>query len=194
MSQDFMTSLIIILVTFIKWILETFSSSSPLVLFDFRACPINHSLSTFSITIHSRHLKMKGIHYDGKFYVLVDTKGDGNCLYHSIVASRKVNITDAGILRKHIYEKVSEWMNTASQEMVVVFKIYGALQDFGLSLQEFINRQRQSAISIVDPHCPLCLWRLINSCKLRPKSWSAPYILKTTTISWEAVFLLKSDN
>lgn len=62
---------------------------------------------------------MKGIRYNGKSYILVDTK-DINCLYHSIVASNKVNITDAGILRKYIYEKVSEWVNTASQEMVMV--------------------------------------------------------------------------
>jgi len=49
-----------------------------------------------------------------------------------------------GILRKYIYEKVSEWVHTASQEMVVVLKIYGALQDFRVSLHEFISRQRQS--------------------------------------------------
>ena len=87
---------------------------------------------------------MKGIRYDGKSFLLVDTNGDGNCLYHSIVASNKVNITDAGVLRNYIYEKGSQWINAASQEMDVVLKIYGALQDMRVTLHEFINRQRQS--------------------------------------------------
>jgi len=137
MSQDFMT-LIVILVTS-----KNAHSRSFLLLrsFFYYTLELVLFISHFQYSLHS---KMKGIRYDGKSYIIVDTNGDGNCFYHSIVASNKVNITDAGILRKYIYEKVSEWVNTASQEMVVVLKIYGALQDIRVTLHEFINRQRQS--------------------------------------------------
>ena len=87
---------------------------------------------------------MKGIRHDGKSFVLIQTKGDGNCLFHSIVASKKVNMTDAMILRSYIFGKIAEWMSTVNPAMEVVLKIYNVLQDDRVSLQDFINRQTQS--------------------------------------------------
>ena len=87
---------------------------------------------------------MKGIRYKGKSFVLIQTKGDGNCLFHSFVASDKINMTDATILRTYIYGKIAEWISTASAAMEVVYKVYQVLQDDRLSLQDFINRQKQS--------------------------------------------------
>jgi len=90
MSQDFMTSLIIILVTAINA-----HSRSFLLLrsFFYYTLELVLFISHFQYSLHS---KMKGIRYDGKSYILVDTNDDGNCLYHSIVASNKVNVTDVG--------------------------------------------------------------------------------------------------
>ena len=52
--------------------------------------------------------KMKGIRHEGKSFLLIQTKGDGNCLFHSLAASDKVNMTDASILRTYIYGKIAE--------------------------------------------------------------------------------------
>ena len=87
---------------------------------------------------------MKGIRHEGKSFVLIQTKGDGNCLFHSLVASDKVNMADATILRTYIYVKIAEWVSTATPAMYVVNNVYQVLQDERVSLREFINRQKQS--------------------------------------------------
>ena len=89
---------------------------------------------------------MKGIRHNGKTFVLIQTKGDGNCLFHSLVASDKVNMTDASILREYIFGNISEWVSasTVTPAMEVVYKVYQVLQDDRVSLQNFINRQKQS--------------------------------------------------
>ena len=87
---------------------------------------------------------MKGIRHEGNSFVLVQTKGDGNCLFHSLVASYKVNMMDATILRRYIYGKIAEWVSTATPAMEVVYKVYQVLQDDRVSLQDFINHQKQN--------------------------------------------------
>ena len=89
---------------------------------------------------------MKGIRHEGKSFLLIQTKGDGNCLFHSLVASDKVNMTDALILRTYIYGKIAEWVSTgtATPAMEVVYKVYQVLQDDRVSLRDFINRQKQN--------------------------------------------------
>ena len=87
---------------------------------------------------------MQGVRHEGKSFVLIQTKGDGNCLFHSLVASDKVNMTDATILRTYIYGKIAEWVSTATPAMEVVYKVYQVLQDDRVSLRDFINRQKQS--------------------------------------------------
>ena len=58
---------------------------------------------------------MKGISHEGKSFVLIQTKGDRNCLFHSLVASDKVNMTDASILWTYTYGKIAEWASSATQ-------------------------------------------------------------------------------
>ena len=50
---------------------------------------------------------MQGISHKGKSFVLIKTKGDGNCLFYSLVASNKV--TDASIIPTYIYAKIAIW-------------------------------------------------------------------------------------
>ena len=52
---------------------------------------------------------MQGISHKGKSFVLIKTKGDGNCLFYSLVASNKVNMTDASIIPTYIYAKIVIW-------------------------------------------------------------------------------------
>jgi len=87
---------------------------------------------------------MRGIRFEGKSFVLIQTKGDGNCLFHSLAASGKVNMTDATILRTYIYGKIAEWISTATPATEVVYKVYQVPQDDRVSLRDFINRQKQS--------------------------------------------------
>ena len=91
------------------------------------------------------HSKMKGIPHEVKSFVLIQTKGGGNCLFHSLVASEKVNMTDASILRTYMYAKIAEWASSATQAMDVVCKVYELLQDSQVSLQGFINRQKRGS-------------------------------------------------
>ena len=65
---------------------------------------------------------MKGIRHEGKSFVLIQTKGGGNCLFHSLV----------------------EWVSTVTPAMHVVNNVYQVMQDERVCLREFINRQKQS--------------------------------------------------
>ena len=47
--------------------------------------------------------------------ILIQTKGGGYYLYHSLVASDKVNMTDTSILQTYIYGKIAEWASSATQ-------------------------------------------------------------------------------
>jgi hypothetical protein len=87
---------------------------------------------------------MKGIRMDGQSYACIQTKGDGNCLFHAMVASNKLNTNDASILWANIYGKIIEWTNKPSKMMVAINAVYKVLQDNRLSLQDFINCQKQS--------------------------------------------------
>ena len=74
----------------------------------------------------------------------IQTKGDGHCLFHAMVVSNKLNINDASIHRANIYGKIIEWTNKPSKMMVAINAVYEVLQDNRLSLQDFINCQKQS--------------------------------------------------
>jgi hypothetical protein len=87
---------------------------------------------------------MKGIRMDGQSYACIQTKGDGNCLFHAMLASNKLNINDALILWANIYGKIIKWTNKPSKMMVAINAVNEVLQDDRLSLQEFINCQKQS--------------------------------------------------
>ena len=60
------------------------------------------------------------------------------------MASDKDNITDSSILRTYVYGKIAEWESSATQAMEVVCKVYEVLQDDQVSLQGFINREKQN--------------------------------------------------
>ena len=87
---------------------------------------------------------MKGVHHKGKLFVLIQTKGDRNRLFHSLVASDKVDMTDATILRTYIYGKIVEWISTAMPAMEALYKIYQVVQNDQVSLRDLINREKQS--------------------------------------------------
>ena len=38
---------------------------------------------------------MHGIHHEGQSFISGQTKGDGTCLFHSLVVSNTINMTDA---------------------------------------------------------------------------------------------------
>ena len=86
---------------------------------------------------------MKGLRFKGQLIVLIETKSDGECLFHSLVSSNMVYMTDAFILRHYIYEKISELLFSA-EKAVIVSTIYQILQNQGESLQDFTNHQKQS--------------------------------------------------
>ena len=81
----------------------------------------------------------KGIHFEGRSYLIINTKGDGNCLFHSIVASNKTNITDAFILRRYIYSTLERWISSGVPMIAVINTVYGALGEDRVSLQHFVN-------------------------------------------------------
>ena len=90
-------------------------------------------------TIYIQH----GLCHGGQSSILIQTKGDGNHLFHSLVVLNKVNMTDTSILRTYVYGKVAEWSSSVMQA-TVVNKVYATLQEDRVSLNDFIARQRQS--------------------------------------------------
>ena len=73
------------------------------------------------------------IKYGEKYFSLHDAKGDGNCLYHSIVNSEMLNIKNHTILRMNTTESILNMHEEDSQTSVMIENIFDSYRhDFNL--------------------------------------------------------------
>jgi len=80
---------------------------------------------------------------NGTNFAVIDVKGDGNCLWNSLVESKWVNFTP-DILRENVFRQIDCRLNNGGPARRDIYQVYRALHNNGSteSIQSYMERQR----------------------------------------------------
>ena len=79
------------------------------------------------------------IKYNSRYYQIVSSQGDGNCVFMSLVQSKIINIHDSNILKKYTFDTVFRMWETGNQ------LIHALLGKFSIhtTFWEYVQDQKQ---------------------------------------------------
>jgi len=104
-------------------------------------CAINFLLQFFLQMENSQYL---GIAYNGQHFTISETKGDGNCLFHTILASKTTGFKDSLNLRTHVYGQLTEWITTDPLRQTAINMAYGILSSEGEPLDRHLEKMKKN--------------------------------------------------